>query len=318
MAVEAAARQKALLREFWSPRWWPTWIGVALWRGIARLPLPCITFLGVCFGELLYWLHRERRRIVLANLTACFPDLDAAARRRVGRAHLHRFVGAALATPIAWFGPRERLRRLVRLVGSEHIEKAFLTGRPLILLAPHFVALDLGGMALALHYTNRFANGYVTMYRAPKNRLLDRMIRQGRLRFGGRLVERHDGIKPVLRELKRGTPLYYLPDQDPGRRGTVFAPFFGVPAATLTTVSRIAAMTNALVMPFYARLLPGGRGIEAILNAPLDDFPSGNDVADATRVNAAIEAGVRMMPAQYFWVHKRFKTRPEGAAPIYR
>jgi KDO2-lipid IV(A) lauroyltransferase len=188
----------------------------------------------------------------------------------------------------------------------------------LILLAPHFVALDLGGMALALHYTHRFSNGYVTMYRAPKNRLLDQLIRRGRLRFGGRLVERHDGIKPVLRELKRGTPLYYLPDQDPGRRGTVFAPFFGVPAATLTTVSRIVGMTNAVVMPFFARLLPGGRGIEAIFNAPLDNFPSGDDVADATRVNAVIEDGVRLMPEHYFWVHKRFKTRPEGMPSIYR
>lgn len=304
-------------REFFAPRWWPVWCGVGLWRGIARFPLPVITALAAVLGELLYRLHGARRRVALANLAACFPELDVAARRRLARAHFHALITATLAMPIAWFGASERLRRLVRITGGEHIERVFATQRPLILLAPHFVALDLGGMTLAIQYADRFANGYVTMYRAPKNRLFDYLIRVGRLRFGGRLVERHEGIKPVLRELKQGTPLYYLPDQDPGRRGTVFAPFFGVPTATLTTVSRIAASTNAMVVPFFTRLLPHGRGVEAICHAPLSNFPSGDDLADAVRVNAVIEEGVRMMPAQYFWVHKRFKTRPEGISPIY-
>ena len=305
------------LRQLLAPRFWPAWIGVAAWRGFALLPLPVIDVAGTIFGELFYRLHGPRRRVALANLSACFPQMRDAERRRLARAHFHAFVTAALATPIAWFGSARRLRRLVRFSGNEHIERVLAMKRPIVFLAPHFVALDLGGLALHLKYVEQFANGYVTMYRGPTSRLFDYQIRRGRLRFGGRLVERREGIKPVLRELRQGTPFYYLPDQDAGRRGTVFAPFFGVPAATLSALSRVARMTNAVVIPFYTRLLPGGRGFEAIVRPPFANFPSGDDVADAVRMNAEIEEGVRMMPAQYFWVHKRFKTRPEGMASIY-
>ncbi len=308
----------ATWRDLAAPRYWPGWLAIGLWRAIAFLPLPLIAAIGGVFGELLYVLHAPRRKIALANLGACFPKLDARERRKRARAHFRAFVTAALALPVAWFGSERRLRRLVRWVGKEHADAALASGRPVIFLVPHFVALDIGAMVLVSTVREQLRADLVSMYRRPKGDLFDYLIRKGRLRFGGRLVERREGIKPVVRELRRGTSFLYLPDQDPGHRGTIFAPFFGVPAATLTTLSRLAAMTNAIVVPFYTRILPGGGGFEVIVRPPFGSFPSGDDVADAARMNAEIEAGVRMMPEQYFWVHKRFKTRPEGMASIYR
>lgn len=307
----------ATWRDLAAPRYWPGWLVIGLWRAIAFLPLPIIAAIGGIFGELLYVLHGSRRKIALANLAACFPKLDARERRKLGRAHFRAVVTAALVLPVVWFGSVRRLNRLVRWVGKEHADAALASGRPVIFLVPHFVALDIGAMMLASVVREQFPAGLVTMYRRSKGELFDYLIRKGRLRFGGRLVERHEGIKPVLRELRRGTSFIYLPDQDPGRRGTIFTPFFDVPAATLTTLSRLAAMTNAIVVPLYTRMLPGGRGFEAIARPPFANFPSGDDAADAMRMNAEIEEGVRMMPEQYFWVHKRFKTRPEGMASIY-
>jgi KDO2-lipid IV(A) lauroyltransferase len=313
MADSAAATW----REFAAPRHWPGWLVIGLWRAIAFLPLPLIAAIGGVFGQLLYALHASRRRIALANLGVCFPNLDARERRKLARAHFRAFVTAALALPVAWFGSERRLHRLARWVGKEHADAALASGRPVIFLVPHFVALDIGAMVLVSAVRAQLRADLVSMYRRPKGELFDYLIRKGRLRFGGRLVERREGIKPVLRELRRGTSFIYLPDQDPGRRGTVFAPFFGVPAATLTTLSRLAAMTNAIVVPLYTRILPGGRGFEVITRPPFAGFPSGDDAADAARMNVEIEQGVRMMPEQYFWVHKRFKTRPEGVPPIY-
>jgi KDO2-lipid IV(A) lauroyltransferase len=308
----AEAAREYTARDFRHPRYWPDWLALVFLRTVALLPLPLIWLIGATFGELLYLLMRGRRHITRTNIRACFPQLDRRAQRRLVRAHFRAFTQAALATPIAWWGTARRLKRLVRMPGIEHLERALAEKQPVILLVAHFVAIELGGVALA---PDHFV---IDLYKRPRNRFFDYLIRQRRRRFGGLLVERREGIKPVIRGIRQGGVFFYLSDQDQGRDGAVFAPFFGIPAATLTALSRLAQLTGALVIPAHARQLPWGRGYELAFQPPLENFPSDDLLADTTRMNRIIEDAVRAMPEQYFWSHRRFKTRPEGETDFYR
>ncbi len=298
-------------RDFLAPRYWPDWLALVFLRSVALLPLGLIWLVGGTVGEFLYVVMAHRRHIAATNIRACFPELSAADQQRLVRAHFRAFTQAAFATPIAWWGSAGRLRRIVRMPGREHLDRALAAKRPVILLVAHFVAIELAGVALAPDYF------IIDMYKRPKNRFFDFLIRARRRRFGGLLVERREGIKPVIRALRKGGTFFYLSDQDQGMEGAVFAPFFGVPAATLTALSRLAQMTGAVVIPAVARQLRAGRGYELEFQPPLDGFPSGDVQADTVRMNAVIEAAVRTMPEQYFWSHRRFKTRPPGEPPFY-
>ena len=298
---------------FASPRYWPSWAGYAFLRTVALLPLPLVWALGGAIGELFYLLHAERRHITQVNLRLCFPELDNRTRNAIARHHFREFMRASLTVPIAWWGSVSRINRLVRCRNCHYLDDAMSAGRRIILLAPHFVGMEIGGIYLASSRHSRFAN----LYKRPKNPLLDYLISQRRRRFGGVLIERMEGLRPAIRSIRRGLAFYYLPDQDQGSYGAVFAPFFGVPAATLTSLGRLAAITGAIVLPCFTRQLPYGRGYEVIFRPPLDNFPSGDETADARRMNQEIEAGVREMPEQYFWVHRRFKTRPPGSPQLY-
>ncbi len=287
-------------------------MGYAFLRSAALLPLPVIWALGGAIGELFFLLHAERRHITKVNLRLCFPDLDGHALNNIARHHFREFIRASLTVPIAWWGSVSRLNRLVRCRDVHYFQDGLNAGRRIILLAPHFVSMEIGGIYMASQHF-RFAN----LYKRPKNPLLDYLISRRRKRFGGILIERMEGLRPAIRSIRSGHSFYYLPDQDQGSRGAVFAPFFGVPAATLTSLGRLAAITGAVVIPCFTRQLPYGRGYEVIFRPPLDNFPSGDDIADASRMNREIEAGVCEMPEQYFWVHRRFKTRPPGFPEIY-
>ncbi len=298
---------------FLHPRYWPSWLGYAFLRTAALLPLPVIWALGGAIGELFYLLHAERRHITRVNLRLCFPELGERARNTIARRHFREFMRASLTVPIAWWGSVSRLNRLVRCRDCHYLDDALSAGRRIILLAPHFVGMEIGGIYLASSRHSQFVN----LYKRPKNPLLDYLISQRRTRFGGVLVERMEGLRPAIQGIKRGLVFYYLPDQDQGSSGAVFAPFFGVQAATLTSLGRLAAITGAVVIPCFTRQLGYGRGYEVIFRPPLDNFPSGDERADARRMNHEIEIGVREMPEQYFWVHRRFKTRPPGSPSLY-
>jgi KDO2-lipid IV(A) lauroyltransferase len=302
-------------RDFLHPRYWPDWLALAFLRLVALLPLPLIAAVGAVLGELFYYVIPRRRRIATTNIRACFPELSPRAQRRLVRAHFRSFAQAALATPISWWGSEKRMKRLVRTPGKEHFDRALAEKKPVILLVAHFVAIEVAGMVLAPDYF------MIDMYKRPKNLFFDWLIRTRRTRFvprhGGLLIERREGIKPVIRGLRKGGSFYYLSDQDQGRDGAVFAPFFGVPAATLTALSRLTQLTGAVVIPCFARQRPWGKGYELIFQPPLDHFPSDDVLADTTRMNKVIEDAVRTMPDQYFWSHRRFKTRPEGEPPFY-
>ena len=299
------------LRQFFGPRYWPSWAGLAVLRLLAFLPLPLIAAAGALFGELLYWTMAGRRHVTRTNIRACFPQLTTRQQRRLARAHFRTFAQATFAVPVAWWGSAARLRRLVHRTGEEHLRTALGAKKPVILLVAHFVSIELGGMALSADYP------LVDLYKRPKNRLFDYLIRLCRVRFGGRLVERREGIKPALRAIRDGFAFYYPTDQDQGRNGAVFAPFFGVPTATLPGLSRVAAVTRAVVIPCFTRQLPWGRGYEVILKPSLENFPTDDAEADTIRMNKIIEDAVREMPEQYFWSHRRFKTRPVGEPAFY-
>jgi KDO2-lipid IV(A) lauroyltransferase len=300
------------LTRFLRPRYWPTWFGLALMRLLSWMPLPLLALLGHGLGLLLYVLHARRRHIVQVNLQLCFPDMNPRERARLVRRHFRGFGQAVIDIGIAWWGSAARLKRLVRFRGYEHFEQALREKQNIILLVPHFLGLEFGGFRLSIDQP------MITIFRHLANELLNLAMVRARTRFQMRLVEHIKPLTALVRQVKTGIPLYYLPDQDAGRRQSVFAPFFGVSAATFFVLPRLAGMTDAVVIPCYTRQRSWGRGYEIVFHPPLRDFPTGDPVADTTRMNQEIEKCVMESVEQYFWVHKRFKTRPKGEEDFYK
>ena len=275
------------------------------------LPLRALGGIGATLGVLLYCVARSRREIALTNLELCFPRLSASERDALAYRHFQVLGRSLLERALLWWASRERLERLIRLQGIEHWRA--LKGQPVIFLAPHFVGMEIGGTRLLFESPD-----VTTIYSRQKNRLFDAVLVRGRSRFGAApLHARQDGIRPIVRALRNGIALYYLPDMDLGHRDALFAPFFGTQAATITGLSRIAAISGAAVVPCVTRVLPGGAGYEVRLYPKWEHFPSADAAADVRRMNAFIEERVREMPEQYYWVHKRFKTRPQGEPSPY-
>jgi KDO2-lipid IV(A) lauroyltransferase len=272
------------------------------------LPFRAVAAIGEAIGSIMFWLIPERRRVTRINLEKCFPDMESREREKLARAHFRAFVRSFIDRGILWWAPRERVRRFVAVEGEECLQA--LAGKPVVLLAPHFLGLDAGGLRLAQQYTMG------SMYSRQKNPLFDRLMYEGRTRFGGRLYARQAGIRKILRVIQSGEPFYYLPDMDFGPKASVFVPFFGVPAATTVGLSYIARTTKAHVVPCVTRMLPGG-GYVARLYPAWSGFPSGDDTADVRRMLSFIEERVLEMPEQYLWMHKRFKTRPPGEPKFY-
>jgi KDO2-lipid IV(A) lauroyltransferase len=274
------------------------------------LPLPVIAMFGRGLGRLLYRFGHARRRIVLTNLGLCFPAMSEAEKSAMARRHFEAIGRSLLERGLAWWASESRMRKLVRI---EHLDRLrALEGRPVILLVPHFVGLDLCGTRITME-----AN-IVSVYARQKNPVVDRMLYRGRTRFGDQLIlSRQEGMRLVVRALKEGRPLYYLPDMDYGPRDAIFVPFFGVPAATIPALSRLVRLTGAAVLPCVARMPPDGSGYVFDIREAWTGFPGASIEDDTRRMNAFIEDCVREMPEQYYWVHKRFKTRPPGEKGFY-
>ena len=294
----------------YSLRLLPTWIGVALLWLLHWLPFPALAAIGNTLGRLMAAVPSKRRCIVETNLRLCFPDVAEATRRDWLRKSFCAASRAALEHAILWWGSAARVRRLVQI---ENPELAHGDGvRPVIWLAPHFVGLDMGGIRLTMDAP------LVSIYSRARNPIMGKLMLHGRTRFSNSpMFSRHDGVKPVLQEIRRGLPFYYLPDQDYGPRDALFVPFFGIPTATVSALPRIAKLTDAQVVPVVTRQLPGGRGYVLRCYPAWDNFPSDDLNADVARMNQWIEARVREMPEQYLWLHRRFKTRPPGEAGLY-
>lgn len=287
-----------------------TRVAIALTWLLHFLPLSLLAKVGESLGSLLYVLGRERRNVCLTNLARCFPDMPEKERVALAKAHFRAFGRSVLERSILWWAPRERVVDLVRIVGLERIKA--LQGQPVILLAPHFVGLDAGCTRLTCEID------MAGIYAKQKNPVFNALLLSGRTRFGRqRAISRQEGVRPALAALKEGIPFYYLPDLDYGARDAIFVPFFAASAATITGLSRMTRLTGARVLPCVTRMLAGGTGYELHCYPAWENFPSGDDAADALRMNKFIEERVREMPEQYFWTHKRFKTRPAGEAKWY-
>jgi KDO2-lipid IV(A) lauroyltransferase len=282
---------------------------VLLWL-LHFLPLPWLARLGNRFGALLYGLGRERRHVALTNLRLCFPQMTEAQREALARRHFAAFGRSFFERGLLWWASEQRIRRLVRISGREHLDA--LHGRPVILLVPHFVGLDMGWTRLSLDIR------MVSIYASQKNLFFNAALYRGRMRFGDTLLlSRQEGTRKALKAMRDGRPFYYLPDMDYGQRDTIFVPFFGFPAATITGLSRLTRMSGAAVVPCLTRMLPDGAGYEVELLPAWSDYPGDSIEADTRRMNEAIESWVATMPEQYFWLHKRFKTRPPGETSVY-
>lgn len=280
-------------------------------RALALLPLPVSRALGLVFGELMYRANAKRRRIARINVDMCFPQLTPAEREAMVRRHF-RLAGQSYLDLafLAWTSER-RFARKTELVGLEHVRAARARGRRVILLAPHAIGMNVGGIVVS-RYESVFS-----MVKPQRSPALNWLLDKARSRYGAPLVARARGLRPVVRGLERGMIFYYLPDEDFGPQRSVFAPFFGVPTATLPLLGRLAARAQAEVVPCFTQLLPRGRGYRVILQPALSDFPSGDAAADAGRMNQTLERGIRATPEQYMWTFRLFHTRPDGAPSPY-
>jgi KDO2-lipid IV(A) lauroyltransferase len=276
------------------------------------LPLPLLGRVGKLTGSLLFMTLRSRRHIALTNLRLCMPELTEAERVDIARGHFQAYSRSVWERGILWWASEARLKRLIRVEpGPVPVEE--MTAQPTILLCPHFVCLDVAGASIAM------VASASSMYVQQKNTAFDKVLRTGRARFKPvKLFTRQDGIKPILRALRDKLPYFMLPDMDFGEKDAEFVPFFGIQAATLTATARIAATTGAQVMPVIATFLPDYQGYRVKFYPVWDNYPGPDMVAATRRMNEFIEERVREAPSEYFWTHKRFKTRPNGEPSLYQ
>jgi KDO2-lipid IV(A) lauroyltransferase len=281
---------------------------IALMWLLHWLPLPLLALVGKALGLALYLLVGERRKVTLTNLGLCFPGLSAAQTSALARRHFMAFGRSIVELGLWWWASPARIRRLVRLEGGERL--AAYKDKPVILLVPHFVGIDAGWIRMALE------QGLVAIYTRQKNRVFEAAMNDGRLRFGNcDLASRQEGTRKALKAMKGGRFFHYSPDMDYGPKESIFVPFFGVQTATITGLSRLARLTGATVIPVITRM--EGSGYVARVGEPWAAYPGDDEIADARRLNAFIEAEVERSPEQYYWLHKRFKTRPPGEAKFY-
>jgi Kdo2-lipid IVA lauroyltransferase/acyltransferase len=276
------------------------------------LPLSVQAATGRALGTLLYAVARTRRRIALRNIELCFPEQSSQQHERLAREHFRWLGRSILERGLLWYASPQRLKRLIHVEGD--VGLAERSERPVMWLVPHFMALDVAGVSVLLFQGRKG----ISIYQEQSNSVMDAAIRRGRLRLGNaEIFPRDDSAKPLLRAIRRGDAFFNLPDMDFGERDAAFVPFFGVPAATLLAPSRLARALDMVVQPVVAETLPGGQGYRVRFLPPWSDFPSDDPLADTLAMNRWIESEIRLAPAQYLWVHKRFKTRPPGEAPLY-
>jgi KDO2-lipid IV(A) lauroyltransferase len=288
---------RALLALIWLLHWLPLGLQAVLGRGL---------------GRLMHALAKSRRAVALRNVELCLPELALPERQALVREHFEWLARSLLERAVLWHASPERLRRLIHVEGDIHLAER--SERAVMWLVPHFLAVDVAGMATQIFQKHR---GF-DVYAPQSNEVLDKALLRGRSRFGtADFYTRQDGARPIVRAIRQGHAFFNPCDMDFGLRDAAFVPFFGHPAATLLAPSRLARSMNMIVQPVVAEILPGGQGWRVNFMEPWTDWPSDDPVADAARMNRFIETQIRLCPAQYLWVHKRFKTRPPGEPSFY-
>lgn len=302
----------ALRSEFFlNPKYWPMWIALGTMWCVAHMPYRLQSFIGRTIGRALRLSLKDRRAIARINLGLCFPELSDSQRKTLLKRHFESLGMGMVETAMCWWTPAKRLHPLVQVDGLENLQQALARGKGVILLSAHFTTTEIGARLLHLFVP------FHASYRKHNNPLFETVMRRAREAHCQTAIPRGD-IRAFLRSLKQNVPIWYAPDQNYSpRHNIVFAPFFGVPAATVTATARLAQMSGAPVVPFFPQRCDDGSGYRLCILPALEDFPSGDIAADTARINRIIEDAVRQVPAQYLWVHRRFKTRPEGEVYLY-
>jgi Kdo2-lipid IVA lauroyltransferase/acyltransferase len=282
------------------PRYWPTWIALGVLRVFEPLPFPVLVALGRLIGAVIVRLPLSFVRIARRNLELCLPERTAQEREHLLREHFRSLGIGMFETAMSWWSSDERIRKLTRFEGLEHLEAALARGRGAILLSAHFTTLEIGARSLCARVAAS------VMYRPTSNIVLERFLMRLRGKQAKRAIPRDD-VRTLISALKANEPVWYAPDQSYRKKGAEMVPFFNIPAATNTATSRLARMTGAAVLPYFPERLPGARGYRMVIQPMLEGFPTEDAVADARRFNELIEAQVRRVPAQYLWIHRRFK-----------
>lgn len=285
-------------------------LGIGFMRALAHLPLPVVRGLGAALGPVLHALAKPRRHVVDVNLALCFPEKTPEERRRIARQTFVYVAQAWFDRAWLWHAPAEVIRQRVTLKGA--LDEIDVGEQPTILFAPHFYGLDAAATRLTMHTPKQST----TIYTTQRDPVMDEWTRLGRTRFGNvTVLHRMDGVKQIVANLRRGGLLYLLPDMDFGPAHTEFVPFFHTLAATTPSLSRFSRLARAKVVPVLSRLTKDGYEIEVLPS--WQDFPTHDAIADTARMNAQLAEWIRTMPAQYYWVHRRFKTRPPGEPSVY-
>jgi Kdo2-lipid IVA lauroyltransferase/acyltransferase len=294
---------------FYGPRYWLTWLGLGFFHLLAILPLALSLGFGRLIGNLFFYLARSRRHITEVNIALCFPELSAVEQRQLVRRIMQSTGKAVIETAVALWGPADKLRKRYTITGLENIAAAQASGQGVLLVGCHFTTLDAAARILAFHVK------YDMLYRKDPNPLLAYKLISARDSFAGNAIVRSD-TRQLIKNLRQGNVVWYAPDQDFGVKHSVFAPFFGVQAATVVGTARIAQLGKAVVLPF-AHYRDEQNHYRIEIKPALENYPTGDDLVDATRINHEIETAIAKQPDQYLWVHRRFKTRPAGEPNLY-
>ncbi|MGW8248553.1 MAG: lysophospholipid acyltransferase family protein [Acidiferrobacterales bacterium] len=293
------------------PKWWPTWLVLGFLRLTVYMPNVFAEAIGSGFGDLFYLLNKKRRRVARINISLCFPELTPVARKKLLRDHFRIYGQTFIDMGKIWWASEKYLDRYIKIEGLEHYTRQREAGKQVILLTGHFVGIDVGGPMISRHYRQ------IGLIKPIHNKVMDWTLGRGRVRFGSKMLLRDEGMRKVVQAIKDGYGFSYVPDEDFGPERSVFVPFLGTRAPTLTSVSKLARMTNATVIPCFAWRMSAKDGYLVHMHPPLENFPSGDDVADATRVREVLAAAVREHPEQYMWTFKFFRSQPDGKPSPY-
>ncbi|OGT46449.1 MAG: hypothetical protein A3E83_00885 [Gammaproteobacteria bacterium RIFCSPHIGHO2_12_FULL_41_20] len=294
----------------WMPVYWPIWFFLGILWLITRLPYNMQLSIGKNIGQFLYFLPSKLRSTATVNIRLCFPSLTAEQQQQLIKKNFDSLGIGVIETAMAWWLPDAKLQSLLHISGIEHAEQALAQNKGVILLSPHFTCLEMMGRLIGMRYQ------FTAMYRPHKSPIINHIQSRFRQRYGINYIPRHK-MRLLLHALTKNQPIWYAYDVDGGRQRSVFAPFFNIPTASLTAVSRITKSTGALVVPIHFYRRDDNTGYQIQFSPALEQFPSSDWVKDATRLNAALEKAIRNTPEQYIWQYKRFKTRPLGEARVY-
>lgn len=295
---------------FTSPKYWPTWIGLAFLRLVSLFPYPLQYLIGHIIGMVIWLLPFPQKHFIRINLKLCFPELTEKQRNKIQYKNYLAMGMSLVEMGMGWWGSDRIIKKLAHIEGLENLQNALKNKTGIILLSPHFTSLEMGGRVLQQFTPYQF------MYRHQKNALFDEIMKRARERNCDGSIHRND-VRRLLRSLKNNAAVWYAPDQHFGGEKKIIVPFFGVPAATNPATFRLAKSSKAKIVPYYQERLPGLNGYKIVFQPALENFPSDDIEQDTIKINKVLEDIIRKIPEQYLWAHRRFKNNPDGSASIY-